>query len=138
MAGAVRLYTPAILAAATGLASYPWDESLPLRGDSRSRSCGSSIALALAVDAQGRIVRIGVKPHACAVGQAAAYVFATGTMGHGQAEIAQGRTAIADWLAGSGPTPDWPGIELLESAIAYPARHAAILLAWDAALAALA
>jgi hypothetical protein len=34
--------------------------------------------------------------------------------------------------------PDWPGIALLRRARDYPGRHGAILLAWDAALAALA
>jgi NifU-like protein involved in Fe-S cluster formation len=138
VATAVRLYTPAILAAATGLSAYPWDDALPLRGDARSRSCGSAIALALSVDAGGRIEKLGLRPHACAVGQAAAAVFAAAAAGNGRDDVATARAAIADWLAGTGPVPDWPGIDLLEPAAGYPARHAAILLAWDAALVALA
>ncbi len=131
------LYTPAILAAATGLAAFPWDEDLPLEGEARSRSCGSTIRLGLATDAAGRVARLGLRPHACAVGQAAAHVFATATRGRDRAEIAAARAAIAAWLAGEAPLPGWPGIALLEPARAYPARHGAILLPWDAALAAL-
>jgi NifU-like protein involved in Fe-S cluster formation len=131
------LYTPAILAAAAGLASFPWDESIPLRGEARSRSCGSAIGLALGTDGQGRIERIGIRPHACAVGQAAAHVFATGAKGHSHESIAAARAALAAWLAGEGPRPSWPGLELIEPALAFPARHGAIVLAWDAALAAL-
>ena len=131
------LYTPAILDAAVGLAAYPFDDSLPLRGEARSRSCGSRIVLALAVAGDGTVERIGLRPHACAVGQAAATVFSRSAHGRSRGDIAEARAAIAAWLAGEAAQPDWPGLDLLAPALAYPARHAAILLAWDAALAAL-
>lgn len=131
------LYTPAILAAATGLAAWPWDDSLPLQAEARSRSCGSTIALGLDVDAAGAINRIGLRPHACAIGQAAALLFAQAAMGLDAAAIAGGRSQIAAWLAGEGPLPDWPGFGLIEPARDCPARHGAIPLAWDAALVAL-
>lgn len=138
MAGPARgLYTSDILAAATGLSAFPWIDDLPLRGEARSRSCGSSITLALSIDADGGIARLGLRPHACAVGQAAAYVFATYAPGRSLGELEPLRAALAAWLAGAEAPPDWPGIELLEPARAYPARHAAILLAWDAAISAL-
>lgn len=131
------LYTPEILNAATGLANFPWNEALPLRGEARSRSCGSAIAMALSIDAAAQIVQIGIKPHACAVGQAAAHIFASGAGGLTQEAVTASRLSLAAWLAGEGPPPAWPGIELIAPARAYPARHGAILLAWDAALAAL-
>ncbi|MDF8331908.1 iron-sulfur cluster assembly scaffold protein [Novosphingobium cyanobacteriorum] len=135
--GARALYTPEILAAAAGLAAFPWDEALPLQGDARSRSCGSTIAMALSLDGEGRIMRIGLRPHACAVGQAAAHAFATGAVGRNREHIAAARAQIGAWLAGDGPLPDWPGLHLIEAARDYPGRHGAIVLAWDAALAAL-
>lgn len=132
------LYTPAILAAATELAAYAWDEALPLRGEARSRRCGSTMALALELDGEGRITQIGLRAHACAIGQAAAYVFASAAKGRTRGDIGEARAALAAWLAGEAAAPDWPGVMLVEPALAYPARHDAILLAWDAALAALA
>ena len=51
--------------------------------------------------------------------------------------MARARVTLAAWLVGEGNQPEWPGIHLLNPALAYPARHAAILLAWDAALDAL-
>lgn len=57
--------------------------------------------------------------------------------GRCKGSIAEARTALAAWLAGEGAKPDWPGIELVEPALGYPARHDAIMLAWDAALVAL-
>jgi NifU-like protein involved in Fe-S cluster formation len=137
MAGAGTLYTPEVLAAAMDLARWPWDEGLPLVGEARSRSCGSTLAMGLALDREGRIVRLGLRPHACAVGQAAARVFADAAAGHTRDSIAGARTALAAWLAGEGEMPDWPGLALLCPARAYPGRHGAILLAWDAALAAI-
>ncbi|MDE2563256.1 MAG: iron-sulfur cluster assembly scaffold protein [Sphingomonadales bacterium] len=134
---AAGLYTPDILAAATRLAAWPWNDALPLNGAARSPSCGSSIALALDVDAGGRIAALGIRPHACAVGQAAASVFAAAALGMARDDIATARQAIATWLSGEGGEPRWPGIALIAPACAYPARHAAILLAWDAALDAL-
>jgi NifU-like protein involved in Fe-S cluster formation len=137
-APARTLYTPAILGAATALAGYAWDEALPLRGEARSRRCGSALALGLDVDGAGRISRIGLRAHACAIGQAAAQVFASAAQGRSRNDIADARAALASWLAGEADAPDWPGVLLVEPALGYPARHDAIMLAWDAALAALA
>jgi NifU-like protein involved in Fe-S cluster formation len=131
------LYSPDILAAAMELARYPWNEDLPFKALARSRSCGSSIELGLSTGENGAITAIGIRPHACAVGQAAAALFAANASGLTRSAITQARAALAGWLSGAGPMPEWPRIDLLLPALAYPARHAAILLAWDAALDAL-
>lgn len=133
MAGAAVLYSPEVLALATSLSGWRWNEALPLQASARSKSCGSTLRLGLAVDGEGRIAGLGVAAQACAVGQAAAAIFARGAMGRGAAEIARAHRAIREWLAGTGPLPDWPGLGALEPARAYPARHGAILLAWQAA-----
>ena len=132
------LYSPEILAAAVGLAEFPLDPALPLHGEARSRSCGSSLKLALSLDGQGRIASIGCRAQACAIGQAAAQIFLSAAPGRSLAEVSAERASLAGWLHAEGPIPDWPGIGLLDAAREYPARHGAILLAWDAALAALA
>ena len=131
------LYSSEILAAAVALADFPIDPALPLLGEARSRSCGSTLTLALALDAQGRIARVGCRAQACAVGQAAAHLFLVSAAGRSAEEIANARQSLATWLTRDGAPPDWPGIALLDPARDYPARHGAILLAWDAALAAL-
>src|SRR4051812_31325579 len=111
MASTAVLYTPGVLALATGLAAYPWDETLPLQGEARSRSCGSLIALGLALDDAGRIARLAVRSQACAVGQAAAAIFAAGAQGRSGAEIRAAGGQLARWLSGEGPLPDWPGFD---------------------------
>ena len=135
---AVTLYTPAVLAAATGLAAWPWDETLAFKGQARSRTCGSVLAMGLALDDAGHIVAIGIRAHACAIGQAAAHAFASAATGQNRAAIAAARAALSDWLTGEGDLPDWPGLDVIAAARAYPARQGAIVLAWDAALDALA
>ncbi len=137
MSGTRGLYTPEVLAAAMELTSFPIDDAMPLTGSARSRSCGSTIHIALALDPAGNIARVGIRPHACAVGQASAAVFARGAAGRDASSIREARGAISDWLSGEAPQPDWPGLEPIAPARAYPARHGAILLAWDAAIDAL-
>ena len=133
MAGAAALYTPQVLALATGLAAWPWDDALPLQGTARSQSCGSTLTLGLETDTAGRIARIGLKAQACAIGQAAAAIFADGAAGKTAADVENAAAALTAWLTGEGPQPDWPGLEMIEPARAYPARHGAIRLAWQAA-----
>lgn len=139
---ATVLYTPEVLAAAMDLARWPWNPDLPLTGEARSRACGSALVIGLALDGEGRIAALGLRPHACAVGQAAAQVFAAAAVGRTAPQIAAARAELGAWLAGDGEhggkEPEWPGIALLRPARGYPGRHGAIVLAWDAALAALA
>lgn len=135
MASATALYTPEVLALATSLARYPLGDDLPFRGNARSQSCGSTLELGLALE-NGRISQVGLRAHACAIGQAAAAIFAEAAAGRTVPEIAAAEREVAGWLAG-GPLPAWPGIATIAAAAAYPARHGAVLLPWRAALSAL-
>ena len=131
------LYTPEVLELAAGLAAFPQDQALPLAGTARSAACGSNLALRLALGADGTIGAIGISAHACAIGQAAATLFARAALGRSPAQIAEAEAAVARWLAGEAPLADWPGLAAIAPAAAWPARHGAILLGWRAALAAL-
>jgi NifU-like protein involved in Fe-S cluster formation len=133
MAGADKLYTPELLALAVALADYPADPSLPLHGEARSKSCGSTLAADVAVDAGGRIEALGLRVRACAVGQAAAAIFARAAPGLGRDEIDAAHAALTAWLAGTGEMPDWPGLAAIAPARAFPGRHGAIMLPWTAA-----
>ena len=128
-----RLYTPAVLALATGLAAYPLADDLPLKAEARSRTCGSEVALGLALAADGTIARIGMQVRACAIGQASAALLAQDAQGRAPEALAATLGALESWLAGEGALPDWPGLDLLEPARAHPARHSALLLPWTAA-----
>ncbi|ANY20854.1 hypothetical protein A6F68_02355 [Tsuneonella dongtanensis] len=135
--GGAVLYTPDLLALAVSLAHYPLDPAMPYIGEARSRTCGNTLAVSLKVDEGDRIDAVGVRVSACAVGQGAAALFAKGAVGRTAMDISRQRDLIAAWLANGGELPGWPGLESIAPARAYPGRHGAILLAWDAALAAL-
>ena len=134
---AARLYTPELLALAVDLAKWPRLAGPALHGEARSPTCGSTLALDLALDGAGRIERLGMAVRACAVGQASAAIFAREAGGRSAEDIARTLGLIEAWLAGEGTAPDWPGLAPLDPARAYPARHGAMLLPWKAALAAL-
>jgi NifU-like protein involved in Fe-S cluster formation len=134
---AETLYTPAVLALATQLAACPLTNDLPLLGEARSPACGSSVRLGLALDATGRVSRVGIAARSCAIGQAAAALFAAAAPGMAPEEITRTKTAIDAWLVGTGPLPAWPGLETIAAAQGFPGRHGALRLAWRAALDAL-
>lgn len=134
--GAPALYTPELLGLSVALADYPLDRSAPCIGSASSRTCGSRIEMSLVSGDGQRIAQVGMRVSACAIGQAAATIFARGATGRDRAAIAAASAAIEDWLAG-GSVPEWPGFEPLTTARPHKGRHGALLLPWRAALAAL-
>lgn len=134
---AAKLYSPALLGLATGLADYPFDPALPLTAEARSRSCGSVIAIGFALEQAGPVAQIGMKVSACAIGQASAALLAQGSMGAEPQHIIRTAEAIDQWLSGEGDLPEWPGIAALTPARDHPGRHGALLLPWKAACEAL-
>jgi NifU-like protein involved in Fe-S cluster formation len=136
VSAAAALYTREVLALATSLAAWPLDPALPQTGHARAPTCGSTLDLGVALDEAGMIERIGLRARACAIGQAAAAIFASGATGRNAADITAATREIETWLSG-GPLPAWPKFEAIAAARDYPARHGAILLAWRAALVAL-
>lgn len=137
MASATALYTPQVLALATSLAEWPWDPDLTFQGAARSLTCGSTITVGLDLAPCGQIERIGLKVHACAIGQAAAAIFAGGAPGLDQTALSRCEKTIEQWLQDAAALPDWPQLSLITAGRDYPARHGAIMLPWKAALAAL-
>ena len=137
MASAARLYSGDVLALATGLANWPLTPDLTLTGSARSPACGSTLTVGLDLAADGRIARIGLRAQACAIGQAAAAIFAAHGVGADRGAIAAMLAALEQWLIGKGPQPDWPGLDAIAPARDFPGRHGAMLLPWRAALEAL-
>lgn len=127
------LYNTEILRLA---ASIPHHQRLAdAMGSSEQRSpiCGSRVTVDVTLGADGRVDAAGLLVRACALGQASASLLAQDLVGRSPGELAAARDALAAWLAGEGREPDWPGIAVLGPALAYPARHASIRLAFEAA-----
>ncbi|MDP3905678.1 iron-sulfur cluster assembly scaffold protein [Novosphingobium sp.] len=137
MASAARLYSGEVLALATSLANWPLTADLPLTGSARSPACGSTLTVGLDLDPAGQIARIGIKAQACAIGQAAAAIFAAAAPGADRVGVAAALAALERWLVASGALPDWPGLAAIAPARDFPGRHGAMLLPWRAALEAL-
>lgn len=135
MSGA--LYNRDILALAVGSVDFPPLGDARHRVSARAPLCGSAIILDIDADNDGRVTGVGMHVEACALGQASATLLARHAPGRTLADIAAARDAIAGWFAGEGDFPDWPGFDLLAAVRDYPARHGAILLPFDAAVAAL-
>jgi NifU-like protein involved in Fe-S cluster formation len=123
------LYNREILALAVGLTEFPRLAAPDRSASSRAPLCGSRVALDLRFAADGTIEEVGLAVEACALGQAAATLFARGAGGRSAAELVAADAALRSWLSGAADAaPDWPGIDLLAPARTYPARHGAILL----------
>jgi len=131
------LYNRDILALAVATSEYLPIEGARHRVSKRAALCGSAIILDLDTDDAGRVTRVGMHVEACALGQASAALLARHAPGLGLTELRSARDGIVGWFAGERAQPDWPGFDLLAPAQAYPARHGAILLPFEAAIAAL-
>lgn len=131
------LYNRDILSLAVATADFPPLDGARLRVSARAPLCGSAIILDLDADAEGRVTGVGLHVEACALGQASAALLARHAPGQSLAEIRAARDTMAAWFKGEGEVPGWPGFDLLAPARDYPARHGAILLPFDAAIAAL-
>ncbi|QCB53744.1 iron-sulfur cluster assembly scaffold protein [Sphingopyxis sp. PAMC25046] len=131
------LYNRDILALAVATAQYLPFADARHRVSKRAPLCGSAIILDLDTDDAGLVTRVGLHVEACALGQASAALLARHAPGLGLAEIRAARERIAGWFAGEDERPEWPGFDLLAPARDYPARQGAILLPFDAAIAAL-
>lgn len=131
------LYTPAVLRLA---AEIPRIGRLARPdGAARrvSRVCGSEVEVQIALDVRGRIADLALDAAACALGQASASVLAAAAIGASADDIRAGREGLEAMLKGA-PAPQgrFAALSALAHAAAYPARHASIRLAFEAAEAA--
>jgi NifU-like protein involved in Fe-S cluster formation len=127
------LYNTEILRLAAALSHQQRLASPQASVERRSPTCGSRVIVDVCVDATGVLAQLGMEVRACALGQASASLVAAHAVGrqtHEMREVAQQLKALL-----AGETDDvtfWPGVEVLARARDYPARHASILLAFEA------
>ena len=134
----MKLYSGRILALAAGMPRTGRLDAPDGTARARSPLCGSTVTVDVAMR-DGRIADYAQDVKACALGQAAASVVGAEVTGLTRAEVQAGRDALHAMLKHDGPAPGAPfaGLEVLEPARAYKNRHASILLAFDATLAAI-
>ncbi len=104
----------------------------------RSPACGSRVTADVELDDTGRVRAFGIVVNACALGQASSALLSRHVVGLDAATLAGHRAALHALLSGEAASADLlPESEHLASARDHPGRHAAILLPFDATLAAL-
>ena len=130
------LYTTDILRLAASIPHHARLTEPQGSAEWRSPVCGSRVTVDIDLDTDGRVGAVGLLVRACALGQASSSLLATHILGKSPTELVFARNALKAWLASEGEPPDWPGVAALERARAYPARHASIRLAFEAAAAA--
>ena len=116
-------------------ATVPFQERLPApmgTAEKRSPVCGSRVTVDINL-ADGRVSELGLLVRACALGQASAGILAAHVMGRTGDGIAEARDQLTAWLAGEGPAPEWPGLDIFMPALPHRGRHASIRLAFEAA-----
>jgi NifU-like protein involved in Fe-S cluster formation len=131
------LYNRDILRLAASLISGDRLEQPDGAAEARSPLCGSRIQAEIAMSDDGSIAALALRANACALGQASAAIVRANAVGENLTSIEVLREGIADALSGKSDMPDrWSELKLLSPAKDYPSRHAAILLPYDALLAA--
>ncbi len=134
----MKLYSQRILALAAGIPHTGRLDAPEGTATKRSPLCGSTVTVDVRLE-DGRVAEFAQDVKACALGQASAAVLGAGVVGLGRDDIAQGRDALAAVIKQDGPAPAAPfdSLEALRPARDYKNRHASILLAWDATIAAI-
>jgi NifU-like protein involved in Fe-S cluster formation len=128
------LYSRDILRLAASIPHLGRLEHPQASAEKSSSVCGSRVAVDVTLDGEGRVAELGQEVKACALGQASASLMGAHAVGRTGAELEEARDSLASYLAGLSERPgDWPGLEIFAEARRVPARHASILLAFDAA-----
>lgn len=133
----IKLYSGRILELAAKIPRTERLDSPDATRMKRSPLCGSTVTVDVQLDGD-RITGFGQDVKACALGQAAASVLGANVVGQSPATVRKARDQLRAMLKEDGPPPEAPfdDLSVLEPARAYKNRHASILLAFDATVAA--
>lgn len=134
----MKLYSERILALAASIPHVGRLEDPHGTAMKRSPLCGSTVTVDVKVR-DGRVAAFAQDVKACALGQSSASVLGSHVIGLDRETIERGRNQLRALIKEDGPTPDPPfeELEVLRPARDYKNRHASILLAWEATLAAM-
>jgi NifU-like protein involved in Fe-S cluster formation len=128
------LYNIEILRLAASVADRPRLDAPHATVERRSPTCGSRVIVDVTLDANGRVNAFGQEVRACALGQASAALLGQHIIGRNVGEIAEAADALRGFLSAARDHPgNWPGLDVFAPARPHSARHASILLAFDAA-----
>lgn len=131
---ATALYSRDILRLAASIPHHRRLDHPQASAEKASPVCGSRVVVDVVLDGEGRILALGQEVKACALGQASAALMGARAIGRTGPELAAAGEALALFLSGESDDPGpWPGLAIFAEARRFPARHASILLAFQAA-----
>ena len=107
------------------------------KAERRAVTCGSRVAMAVTLR-EGRVCALSQRVEACAFGQAAAALVGAEAPGRSAGEVRDALAGVEQWLKGDdAAVAAWPGLAVLDPARSRIGRHGAILLPFEALLAAI-
>jgi NifU-like protein involved in Fe-S cluster formation len=128
------LYNMEILRLAASVADRPRLDAPGATIERRSPTCGSRVIVDVTLDSDGRVNGFGQEVRACALGQASAALLGQHIIGRHVGDIVDAADALRAFLSAERDDPgSWPGLNVFAPARPHSARHASILLAFDAA-----
>lgn len=134
----INLYSARILGLAADIPHTDRLDAPQASAKKRSPLCGSTVTVDVNLF-ENTVSAYAQDVKACALGQAAASVVGAAILGATTDQIRRARDELYAMLKSDGPVPSTPfdGLEVLRPAKEYKNRHASILLALDATLAAI-
>lgn len=133
------LYTRDILRLAVSIPHQQRLVSPDGSAELRSRTCGSVVTADVRIADDGALADLGLIISACALGQASAAILGAEAIGRAATDIVHARSGLEAFFDGIAESPgDWQNMDKLAAAREHKGRHAAILLPYDALIAAFA
>ena len=134
----INLYSARILGLAADIPHTDRLDAPQASAKKRSPLCGSTVTVDVNLF-ENTVSAYAQDVKACALGQAAASGVGAAILGTTTDQIRRARDELYAMLKSDGPVPSAPfdGLEVLRPAKEYKNRHASILLALDATLAAI-
>jgi NifU-like protein involved in Fe-S cluster formation len=132
------LYSQEILRLATALPHDDRLSAITASAKHRAPLCGSEVTAEVLLRPDRRIDAIAFRARACALGQASSALLREHGIGLDLKEIVAVRDALERFLGGHDALAlPWAALEAFRPAQAHSARHGAILLPYDALIAAM-
>jgi NifU-like protein involved in Fe-S cluster formation len=129
-----QLYNTRILRLAANIPHQARLDAPQISVQKNSPICGSRVTVDVVMEG-GKVAQFGQEVRACALGQASASILGAHVIGRTSAELAQTRDDLRAFLQSGGDVPGgtFVDLDIFGPAIPHRARHASILLPFEAA-----
>lgn len=99
-----------------------------------ARLCGSVVTVDIVMDSDGKVAEFAQDVKACALGQASAAVLGSGVLGASPDELRIARDGLRALITGQDVSfdPRFADLEVFAAVREYKARHASVMLAFEA------